>query len=569
MFPTFEPTGCTATRRASRNQIPPFGRPRRARLGLLVLALTACPGARAPDGGAARSPEPTPVPGGALRALLADDVDSLDPHRAARPSSWFFARALHRGLMAFPDEPAGEGSSPVSDLAAGQPLVSADRLTYTFTLREGIRFGAPASRPIRAQDARASIERLLRSDAGIAPFLRVIRGADRFVAGRARGVSGITVPDDRTLRIRLARPSDDVLWLLAHPQAAVLPEGSPPIGAAFPTALAGAGPYRLAAYEPEARIALERNEEWSAATDPVRPAYLDRIVADLGVEPPRALDRIATGKADLLVDPGPPDERPAAESRNALRVEQTESACMRYLFLNRQVAPFRDRAARRAVAHAVLRARLPGVGTTARVAPRILPPPVLGHRDRPVLRESLDEARAQLARADLSGGFRTTLVVGDSTRDRGEARALRAALARAGIRVTVRTVRPATLYPDRYERPDARTPMGIATWCADWPGPAGRGMLGPLVDPRAPASTAYAHPRSAALERALDAATAAPASDAAAAWEAADRAATATAFVIPLAWPSEDVAISSRLRGWRGAPMWPRGDPTALWAARS
>src|SRR5258708_18787572 len=166
--PSSRPSGPLMWRRVTSRSKTGF-LPRSSSVAALVIAfsLTACRGKQPTR----PHPTGTPVRGGTLRITLADDVDSLDPSRAARRSAWFFARAMYRGLLAFPDLPAPKGNDPVPDLADGLPDVSANGRTYTFHLRGGIRFGAPASRPIRAADVRASIQRVITTGVGIAPFL--------------------------------------------------------------------------------------------------------------------------------------------------------------------------------------------------------------------------------------------------------------------------------------------------------------------------------------------------------------------------------------------------------------
>lgn len=495
-----------------------------------------------------------PHAGGVLRVVLAGDVDSLDPHRAARPSSWFLARALHRGLLAFPDAPFPGGAHPAPDLAERVP---AGPRVFTFRLRDGARFGPPVSRAVRASDVRASIERLVRTGSGSVPrALLGIRGAGAFAAGRAPRIAGIETPDQRTVVIRLRRPASDLPWVLAHPQAAVLPAGTP----RAPAQPAGAGPYRLSLYAPQRRITLVRNDGWTRDADPVRAAWVDRIEAEVVAGPRAAVARVGDG-ADLVAEPGPLDLVPPPPER--ARVGRAATGCLRYLFLNADVAPFERRPVRRAVAHAVDRARFRAPFLVP--APRILPPTDLANRRAPVLGESVTRARAALRSAGLGRGFATTLVVGEAARDRRDARAVAEALARARIRVSIRRVPGAILYPDRYESPSARTPMGIATWCADWPGLSGRAVLGAIADPRAPRATRYSGLRAAAVARAVDEALAAPARNAPHAWARADRAAVSAAGVVPLAWVGETVVLSARLRGWTGSPAFPRGDPTALW----
>jgi len=102
--------------------------------------------------------------------------------------------------------------------------------------------------------------------------------------------------------------------------------------------------------------------------------------------------------------------------------------------------------------------------------------------------------------------------------------------------------------------------MGIATWCADWPGLAGRDVLGTLTT-----SADYAHLSARAVARALASASSTPAANAAPAWAAADAVVVSTGALVPLIWTADDFSLSQRVEGFTPAPMWPRGDPTAMW----
>jgi hypothetical protein len=185
-----------------------------------------------------------------------------------------------------------------------------------------------------------------------------------------------------------------------------------------------------------------------------------------------------------------------------------------------------------------------------------LPPTAIGHSVSPVVAEDLRRARALLRNATL----KTRLVVAGSPRDRAEAAIVRGLLARAGIAVTPVYVPPAVLYPSYYEQPSARVPMGIATWCADWPGLAGRDVLGAIA-----ARGGYAHLRSPAVARAIAEASAHPPASAQTAWASADAATVATGALVPLLWTADEFALSQGLQGFVAAPMWPHGDPTAMW----
>lgn len=469
---------------------------------------------------------------------VAADPDGLDPHAAVRPAAWFVARAVHRGLMAFPSATAGlSGTRPVPDLAAGAPARVATG--WRFTLRSDVRFRD--GRKITGADVAASIARLSVTK----------RGIGRFTA--ALGVADVTAD---SVTITGGRP--DLLWLLAQPQAAIVPADTRPWGVAA-ASIVGAGPYSIAAFEPGRSLRLVRNLNWEARTDPVRGANVDAIEFTVGSTGATAREHVAAGRLDLILDPGPPDA--TLPSVPTQRVGVQNSLCVRSLFLNVDVAPFRSVRARAAVALAVDRSKLPGVPTAARQARSLLPPDVFGSSTDGALAPDPTGAKAQWRAAGLAGSDRLTLTVADSPRDRAEASSLRAALARAGIGVRVKVVRPALLYPDHYANPGARTQMGIATWCAEWPGLAGRSALSPLVRSGAARATRLSGVRGDQIDALLTKAADGPG------WRAADLAARKAGVLIPLTWPYEVSPLSPRLRGWDSSPMFSRGDPGALWLA--
>ena len=489
--------------------------------------------------------------------LLAEDVDSLDPQRAAQPPAWGLLRAMHRGLMAFPAKPFPDGARPEPDLAQTPPAVSPDGLRYTFRLREGPAFGPPLSRPVRAADVKAGIERAITAASPIAVPLKV--------------VTGIAAPDERTVVITLARPVNDLLWLLAVPATSAVPPGLP--AATTPDRFPASGPYRLAdgGYRPERGIKLVRNEAWDRDSDPIRAAWVDEILVEIGVAPAEIQGRLLDGRADLSGDvpAGPTPGVPAA------RLVRAPNGCLRYLFMNTRVAPFTSRAVRGAVASVAPRAEIAATYDGAAVAAASILPPTVDGFDPGSVAPTPDPAaaRAALASAGFRSGITARLIVGDQPADRAQADLVRRGLAAAGVRIDVRAVPIASLYEDHYEVPAARVPMGIATWCADWPGLGGRGALTPLVDGRAIAargSTNYAQLASPGLNAALDgAAIAGDPGSAGSEWRTADAAARGLAAVVPLAFLSESSLLGPDVRGFVAHPYFVRGDLTAVWLDRS
>ena len=84
--------------------------------------------------------------------------DYLDPARAYYPGAWAALRPVYDGLMALRQEGGLAGLELVPDLAAGLPELSADRKTYTFVLRSGIRYSDGTE--VVPDDVRRGLERL-------------------------------------------------------------------------------------------------------------------------------------------------------------------------------------------------------------------------------------------------------------------------------------------------------------------------------------------------------------------------------------------------------------------------
>ncbi len=473
--------------------------------------------------------------------------------------------------MAFPALEGRPGTAPVPDLASGPPEVTPDGLSYRFRLRAGAAFGEPANRPVTATDVRAGIERLLdlKPPAPLAGYFHVISGAAEFVAGKARKLSGIATPDERTVEIRLTKPYNDLPWMLALPAASAVPAEIGGKASVSPAELAPSGPYRLDpkdGYRPESGIHLVRNPAWRADSDVVRKAWMDEVEVAIGIEPENAGNGIRTGRLDLVLDT-PPQARIDGASSPEGAVHAVPSGCLRYLWLNTRVAPFASSEERRSVAVAVDRGAVLDAVTDpqgAVVATSVLPRTVYGRPENP--------SAAPAPTVSLAPGVRRTplrLVVGDRPEDTAAGEAVAASIERAApYDVEVATLPIASLYVDGYEVPARRIQMGIATWCADWPGLAGRAMLTPLLDGRRiprEGNMNYAQLHDGGLERLLDAAAVAAPAKAEAAWRAAAAAAERLGAWVPLLDLNEVVAVSDRLGGFRGTSMYPRGDLSAVW----
>jgi ABC-type oligopeptide transport system substrate-binding subunit len=320
---------------------------RAACLGLVFALLAAACG---PQRDAGRNG----VRGGTLRVPSADHLIGLDT--ADYPViGRVFARTLYSYDLSGPRERA---TVPVPDIASGPAQLSADRRTYTFRLRPGVRYAPPVNREVTAQDFITAVQRLY-DRAHPSPgriYSDLIAGARRFGAGKAGRISGLAAPDPRALRITLEQPAGDFLSILTLPFFAPVPAeyaANYAVGDNYAGHVVGSGPYTVASSIPERSVLLVRNPNWDPAADPLRHAWVDRIQLRLGVSIASMQRSIERGEADLSLTSDLSQARVDAlradpERSRQLSVNTTGSLLFLVLETNRRAGAIADvRSARR------------------------------------------------------------------------------------------------------------------------------------------------------------------------------------------------------------------------------
>lgn len=204
-------------------------------------------------------------------------------------------------LVNYPDVAPPEGWELQPEVAAAMPEVSADGLTYTFTVREGYAFSPPSSEALTAETYRYSIERALSPALGPnatgIEFLSDIAGAEAFHAGDASSVSGLATDGD-TLTITLTQPSPGFLHYLAMPLFCPVPVGTPAVhnGVNYPP-IARSGPYYVADLLGGVVTLLKANPNYPGP----RAAAFDAVVWRSGQESGSLIGEVQRGETDLTV----------------------------------------------------------------------------------------------------------------------------------------------------------------------------------------------------------------------------------------------------------------------------
>jgi ABC-type transport system substrate-binding protein len=356
---------------------------------IVVTTIAAC-GVQTPIS----TPSPSPATGGTLRVGVSGDAAALgelvyvDP---AFPSFAFFHRCcLARTLLTYPGRSTAEGGTVLQpDLAVDAPTVSRDGITWTFRLRQGIRYAPPYE---DVEVAAADIIRAVERHARLAPETTEPRpdlpygfvvGAAEYASGAATTISGLSSPDRYTLVVRLIRAFGGFGNLVADVAWAPIPEAvadghDDDLGRYW----VSTGPYMFDPYPgtPDATtITLVRNPSWDRATDPRRGAWVDRMEVSAYGDPETVYERIDSGEFD--VGDWPLTEDLVARHRNdpvaAARLQSTPAEVIFWIPMNVAVPPFDDVAVRRAVNAIVDRAALRDLVLAARALDRGPQPPGL------------------------------------------------------------------------------------------------------------------------------------------------------------------------------------------------
>ena len=419
-----------------------------AALGVLLTACSQPPtpsGQSAPGASAAAAQS-----GGNLRVGQAADIVSLDPWNVSDSASLLVARQVYETLVGH--DAAGLRIVP---RLATRWETSADGRTWTFTLREGVKFhdgtaldaAAVAFNFERARDAGHPARG---KHSGFALF------AGRWSADGEALLTKVMAPDARTVVFTLRSAFGPFLADLANPSFAIVSPRSvqaDPDGwmLAASRGAAGTGPFRFASgdWRRDQQLVLERNAEyWQTDERGVPLPYLDRLTFRVIPDAGTRTAELRAGALDVVRDL-PPQEVTAVRGSPNLSLLARPPHSVVYLGVTHTRPPLDQLEVRRAVAaainkQAIVQAVYAGEG---KAASQLIPPGMLGYDDSVTDFLKYDEAAAKklLAEAGLPRGFETELWYpppsrADEPDTRKMAEAIAADLARVGIKVQLRAM---------------------------------------------------------------------------------------------------------------------------------
>jgi oligopeptide transport system substrate-binding protein len=170
-----------------------------------------------------RQPAATPgsrsvAPATGILNLYSIDPLTLDPAISTEMTSHKYISQIFSGLLQF-----GDDLQPAPDIAERMPEISSDGLTYTFHLRNDVKYHD--GRQVKSSDFKYSWERAASPTTGsqtAATYLGDIVGVKDMLAGRSDQIKGVKVIDDLTLQVTIDSPKSYFLSKLTFPTSFVV-----------------------------------------------------------------------------------------------------------------------------------------------------------------------------------------------------------------------------------------------------------------------------------------------------------------------------------------------------------
>jgi peptide/nickel transport system substrate-binding protein len=351
-----------------------------ATIAVVAIVATGCGGGGGGEASPSASESAGGIPtGGVMKLATVADVQSgWDPAKEYEIIAWEVYRCcLLRTLYSY----TGDADTlPKPDLAVDMPEVSADGLTYTVKIQQGIHYAPPfQDREITAPDFITAFGRVSdpQGSVGGYPFyFSVIEGFDD-AKGDASKITGITSPDPYTLVFSLTQPTADFPYRLTMPATAPVPaEAAEGHIKDYGRFLVASGPYMwqgsedmdfsvpsdqqkpVAGYDPNRAWILVRNPTWVAErdTDPLRLAYVDGFEIPVGGTVEDLANKVDAEEIDFVYGATPPStqlQKYLADPTLQARVHAEPTGAIRYLSMNVAIPPFDDINVRRAVNYVV------------------------------------------------------------------------------------------------------------------------------------------------------------------------------------------------------------------------
>jgi peptide/nickel transport system substrate-binding protein len=274
----------------------------------------------------------TPRRGGVLLAAIGADAPGLDIHQESTFAALQPVAPLYSTLLQI--EP-GNYPNIVGDVAT-EWSIAPDGLTYTFKIRQDIRFHDGS--PLTAADVKATYDKIIFPPPGVRSIRKLFYAA----------VVSVEAPDPGTVVFKLKSPSASLLAGLASPWNVIYPkkylDKDPNY---FKNNVVGSGPFRFKSYTRGSTFEGERNPDYFIKDRP----YLDGYKFFISTETSVRAAAIRSGRAYIEFRDLPLSEVEAIKRHlgDKVVVQQTPFVIQFGIAINNTVKPFNDVRVRKAL----------------------------------------------------------------------------------------------------------------------------------------------------------------------------------------------------------------------------
>lgn len=285
--------------------------------------------------GAAAAPAAAQTPPDVLVVGQIAEPQSLDPHTVTATNDFRILVNVYDGLVRFKD-----GTLEVEPALAESWEISDDGKTYTFKLRQGVKFHDGSD--FDAEAVKFNFDRMLKKDHPFydtGPFPLSFNFAS---------VEAVNVLDEHTVEFRLSEAFAPFLSNLAYPTGLIVsPAAVEKHGKEYGRTPSGTGPFKFVEWLSNQRVVVERNPDyWDGA------AKLQAVVFRPITDANTRVAEMMAGGIDVMVEV-PPDNLATFEQDANFAVAEQAGPHVWFAILNTKEGPFADKRVRQAANYAV------------------------------------------------------------------------------------------------------------------------------------------------------------------------------------------------------------------------
>jgi peptide/nickel transport system substrate-binding protein len=350
----------------------------------------------------------------ALVAAIGGEPDQYDPHKTTSYFSFQVLENIYDTLVE-PDQ-----NLEMKPALATAWKTSPDQLTWTFTLRQGVKFHDGS--PLTASDVVYSYRRIIDEK---------LPNSYRFSS-----VSDVSAPDPGTVVVKVKQPTPNLLTNIGGFKGMAIVQRQNATGGTIARAPIGTGPFKFSKTNPGDSVELVANKEyWGGA--PKIAGVTFKFIA----EPTVALTNLRGGQIQWT-DNLPPQQVRELGSSKDLVVQSKPSNDYWYLAANEKRKPYDDPRVRQAIAYAINREAITKAAKfgNAIVNQTAIPPNSPWHVPYSPYSRDVGKARQLLSDAGVANVTMDLMVTNEYPETVSVAQVLASELKEIGIMVKIRTL---------------------------------------------------------------------------------------------------------------------------------